>query len=82
MMKIAKIVSWHFIYNDQYYIEIDLNSGVFEVWLWRKDIGVKDLLFGVKSSDTNYTDIVNMAESYINANNCIEYYEENYVDLV
>lgn len=82
MMNIAKIISWHYQYNEQYLVEIDLNCGVFEVWLWRKDIGIKDLLFGVKCNNTDYNEIVNMAEAYISTNNCIEYYEDNYVDNI
>lgn len=81
MMKIAKIVSWHYQYNEQYFVEIDLHCGVFEVWLWRMDIGIKDLLFGVFSNENTYDEVVDMAEHYISDNKCIEFYENEYVNI-
>lgn len=81
MMKLAQVVTMTYVYDDQYYLDLTLNSGVIEVWLFRKDIGIKEMLFDVFTKDTSYEQAVEMAENYIKDNNCIEFYESEYVDV-
>ena len=80
-MKLAKVVTMTYVYDDQYYLDLTLNSGVIEVWLFRKDIGIKEMLFGVFTKDTSYEQALEMAEHYVENNNCIEFYESEYVDV-
>ena len=81
MMQVAKIVSIHYILDNDYRVELDLNCGVIEVWLYRKDIAVKTMLFGVQFCDTSYEQVLEQAEAFIKENDCIEFYESEYVDV-
>ena len=79
MMKLAQVVTLTYVYDDQYMIDLTINSGVIEVWLWKKGIGIKDYLFGVFTKDTSYEQALEMAEHCIENDNYIEFYESEYV---
>lgn len=79
-MKLLHIVTLHYQYDDNYIVDITLHSGIFEVWLSRKDIGIKELLFGVDAVKINIEEVANRAEQYIRDNDCIDFYESEYCE--
>lgn len=79
-MKLLHIVSWAFEYDEDYIVDVVIHNCVLEAWLYRKDYSVKMFLYGVKASDIGFDDFVYQVAHYIEENDCIKFYEEEYVD--
>lgn len=79
-MKLLHIVTWSFQYDEDYIVDVVINNCVLEAWLYRKDYSIKMFLYGVKASDIEFDDFVYQVAHYIEENDCIKFYEEEYVD--
>jgi len=79
-MKLLHIVTWSFSLNEDYIVDVVIHNCVLEGWLYRKDIGIKMFLYGVKASDIGFDDFVYQVGHYIEENNSIQFYEEEYID--
>ena len=79
-MKLLRIVHWSFEFNEDYIVDVAIRNCVLEAWLYRKDYGIKMFLYGVKASDIGFDDFVYQVAHYIEENNSIQFYEEEYVD--
>ena len=79
-MKLLHIVTWSFQYDEDYIVDVVIHNCVLEAWLYRKDYSVKMFLYGVKASDIGFDDFVYQAGHYIEENDCIKFYEDEYVD--
>jgi hypothetical protein len=78
-MKLLQIVQWAFSYNDDYIVDIVINKGIIEAWLYKADCGIKEFLFGVDVKNTSFDNFVYMTKNYIEENNSIQFYEDEYV---
>lgn len=69
-------------YNDEYFIDIvTINTGSafeYESWIWHKDYGVKDLMFGLFNPNGGKKGFVNLAEN--SAEEYIKTYQYHHVD--
>lgn len=80
-MKLLHIVTWSFEYNSEYTVDIVINKGILEAWLYKNDIGIKEFLIGMGASDTGFDDFVFKVKHMIDEENVIASYEEDYVDM-
>lgn len=80
-MKLLHIVTWSFEYNSEYTVDIVINKGILEAWLYKNDIGIKEFLIGMGASDTGFDDFVFKVQHMIDEENVIASYEEDYVDM-
>ena len=79
-MKLLHIVTWSFQFDEDYIVDVAIRNCLLEAWLYRKDYGIKMFLYGVKASDIGFDDFVYKAGHYIEENDCIKFYEDEYVD--
>jgi hypothetical protein len=78
-MQLLQVVTLTFKYDEQYRVDISINKGILEAWLYRQDIGVKSFVIGMSASDTGYDEFIKIVENTIREDKCIELYEDEYV---
>lgn len=69
-------------YNDDYFVDIVIttydSTTVFEAWLYRKNCGIKMLMFGMPSYQQSFETFKEVVEA--NVEDYIPLYEEDYCD--
>lgn len=61
-------------YDDQYMIDIVIDGKTYEAWLYNKDYGVKDLMFGSPIGQESFSDFMESVE--VNAPDYIATYQQ------
>ncbi len=52
-------------YNDQYYVDVVFDWKTYEAWIYNKDYGVKDLMFGTPAEQTSLIEFLDTVNAVV-----------------
>lgn len=64
--------------HDDFFIDVVEVNDTFECWLYHKSVGVKDLMFGLPTTDMDKRKFINLALSQVDE--YIDLYIEEYME--
>lgn len=80
-LKITTQKTWTYKYSDGFMVDITKHDNIFEAWLYHKDYGIKELVFGVDVSDVpTLEEFAEMVQGNLENENDIDGYIEDYMD--
>ena len=76
-LKETKYTTKTYEYNDDFMVDITKTDTTYEVYLYDKNYGVKQLVFGCDKDSTSYENLIRVVITELEYGKHIELYQEN-----
>ena len=78
MLELKATATTTYKYNDAYLVDITFDGETYGAWIYHKDYGIKDLMFGMPAKQQSFTAFISIVEA--NVADYIEDYAEHFED--
>lgn len=80
-MELVKMTTATFTYIDGFYVDVVINGNRVDYWLWHKDYGIKQFIFGIENNkNLSVNQLIELVNDNLECGDYIEAYEQEYMD--